>query len=151
MIGIEIALRPLPLAHALSRITFARVEVLTNATLNVVVERKSTSKTVAEIFGQLGFAAACTQGVARVLRRQNVHAQMAAAARWWFASLRDNVPRQVPMGVVGARLVVTYADGEGGTAGVGSCMFRSECKPRAAFTVVHRSVRRLRAAQSCLV
>ena len=36
----------------------------------------------------------------------------------------------------------------GGKAGVGICIFRRGCKPRAAFTAVHRSVRRLWASQS---
>ena len=159
VIGIEIDLSPLPSAHALVRITSARVEALLATLLNILVERKCTSKTAAKIFGQLGFAAASTYG--RVGRaklwpfkrrqfedRQNVHPQMVAAVRWWQRFLRDYVPRHVPMGLVDARPVVTYSDGEGGKAGVGICIFRRGCKPRAAFTAVHRSVRRLWASQS---
>ena len=54
------------------------------------------------------------------------------------------------MGVLDVRPVATHSDGDGSKAGVGICIFRRGCKPRAAFTAVHRSARRLWAAQSRL-
>ena len=69
--------------------------------------------------------------------------KLATAVRWCLAFRRDYVPRQVPMGEVDVKLVVTLSDDKGGKARVSTCMCRRGCKPKAAFTQVHRSVRTL--------
>ena len=123
---------------------------------DVLEQRRLPPALAAKLFGKLGFATTQMFGrfgraqMAAFKRRQHevnkvgLNHQIERSIMWWLLILAGPPARPVPASLTSKKVVVSYSDGEGGSAGVGVALWHRslEC-PVAAYLRVPREVRLL--------
>ena len=117
-------------------ITETRVDTLEEVLLEHLRSEKLSAGAAGKLYGRLSATSSQTHGKfgraklgpikARQYDPHNMHLtnQLRAALLWWSQTLRNRVPRPVPLERVRrASPVITYSDGEGASAGVGVVIF----------------------------
>ena len=155
VIGAVLDLTGVPSSVALLAITRRRCQALRSMIMEILRSRALSSATAGSLLGKLGFATTQMFGrygrarlapFIRRAREKRVHlnTQLEECLAWWLAALGNLMPREIPHSLTDRKVVVSYSDGEGATAGVGVALWHySLQKPVAAYLKVPRVIRLL--------
>lgn len=134
-------------------VTAARLQALDKILLAILIREKLSSGEAASLSGKLGFTITGTFGkvgrakIRPIIRRAysgilHLSVQLYSCLVWWRRFLKCYEPRPVPTSLRDLATIVSYSDGEGGTAGVGVAVWCPWLEhPVAAFTCVPQEVR----------
>ena len=155
VIGVSLDLRPCPSCDALVNVTESRLSSIKRGILGILHSDRMGSGLAASLSGKLGFTITATFGKvgrARIRpfinraysRKSYLTPHIRSCLRWWLRFLRIYRPRPVPSSLLAMPTIISYSDGEGGSAGVGVAAWVPWLStPVAAFCMVPDEVRSL--------
>ena len=153
VIGISLDLRPLPNGDPSILVTKRRIESLRSLIRTILASGIIGSGQASSLSGKLGFTLSAAFGrsgrcrIKPILKR--AYSRVGPLGKvlvncllWWLAFLTEYVPRPVPTSLESLPCVVSYSDGEGGSAGIGAALWHPHHpRPLAAYAKVPVMIR----------